>query len=75
MPWARNERSAVAGAKTTSYAENVVALAYAQERGADEALFLDTRGNVCEGTGTNVFWVHDGRHRHARAVDRAAWPG
>ena len=61
VPWARNERSAVAGAKTTSYAENVVALAYAHERGADEALFLDTRGNVCEGTGTNVFWVRDGR--------------
>jgi branched-chain amino acid aminotransferase len=61
VPWVRNERSAVAGAKTTSYAENVVALAYAHERGADEALFLDTRGNVCEGTGTNVFWVRDGR--------------
>jgi branched-chain amino acid aminotransferase len=61
VPWARNERSAVAGAKTTSYAENVVALAYARDRGADEALFLDTRGNVSEGTGTNVFWVRDGR--------------
>ena len=29
-PWTRNERSAVAGLKTTSYAENVVALAYAR---------------------------------------------
>jgi branched-chain amino acid aminotransferase len=61
VPWVRNERSAVAGAKTTSYAENVVALAWARERGADEALFLDTRGHVCEGTGSNVFWVRDGR--------------
>jgi branched-chain amino acid aminotransferase len=61
VPWARNERSAVTGAKTTSYAENVVALAFAHQRGAEEALFLDTRGNVCEGTGTNVFWVQDGR--------------
>ncbi len=61
VPWVRNERSAVAGAKTTSYAENVVALAWAHQRGADEALFADTRGNVCEGTGTNVFWVEEGR--------------
>jgi branched-chain amino acid aminotransferase len=61
VPWARNERSAIAGAKTTSYAENVVALAHARASGADEALFLDTRGNLCEGTGSNVFFVLDGR--------------
>jgi branched-chain amino acid aminotransferase len=60
VPWTRNERSAVAGLKTTSYAENVVALAYAHERDASEALFLNTRGEVCEGTGSNVFAVIDG---------------
>ena len=32
VPWPRNERGALAGLKTTSYAENVVALAYARER-------------------------------------------
>jgi len=55
VPWVRNERSAVAGLKTTSYAENVVALAYAAERGADEALLANTVGDLCEGTGSNVF--------------------
>ena len=59
VPWPRNERSAVSGAKTTSYAENVVALAYAKEHEAEEALFLDTRGHLCEGTGSNVFVVVD----------------
>lgn len=59
-PWVRNERSAVAGLKTTSYAENVVALAYARERGADEAVLGNTRGALCEGTGSNVFVVLDG---------------
>ena len=54
VPWVRNERSAVAGLKTTSYADNVVALAYAAERGADEALFANTVGDLCEGTGSNV---------------------
>ncbi|WP_454044028.1 aminotransferase class IV [Cellulosimicrobium sp. Marseille-Q8652] len=54
-PWTRNERSAVVGLKTTSYAENVVALADAVARGGDEALLANTRGDLCEGTGANVF--------------------
>ncbi|QAY71204.1 aminotransferase class IV [Xylanimonas protaetiae] len=54
-PWTRNERSAVVGLKTTSYAENVVALADAVARGGDEALLANTRGELCEGTGSNVF--------------------
>ena len=61
VPWARNERSAVAGLKTTSYAENVVALAHARAAGAAEALFADTSGRLSEGTGSNVFVVRDGR--------------
>ncbi|MEV5677534.1 MULTISPECIES: aminotransferase class IV [unclassified Streptomyces] len=61
VPWTRNERSAVAGLKTTSYAENVVALARAREHGASEALFANTAGRLCEGTGSNVFVVLDGQ--------------
>ncbi len=61
VPWVRNERSAVAGLKTTSYAENVVALARATAQGASEALFANTAGQLCEGTGSNVFVVRDGR--------------
>jgi len=60
VPWPRNERGATAGLKTISYADNVVALAYAQERGAGEAIFANTRGELCEATGSNVFIVHDG---------------
>jgi branched-chain amino acid aminotransferase len=61
VPWPRNERSAVAGAKTTSFAENVVALAEAHKVGAGEALMPNTAGELCEGTGTNVFVVLEGR--------------
>ena len=60
VPWVRNERSAVAGLKTTSYAENVRALAYAKERGGSEAIFANTVGHLCEGTGSNIFCVYDG---------------
>ena len=63
VPWPRNERGAVAGLKTTSYAENVVALAYAAERGAEEAVFGNLAGHLCEGTGSNVFYVVDGELR------------
>ena len=60
VPWPRNEQGAMAGLKTTSYAENVVALAYAAKRGATEAVFANLAGNLCEGTGSNVFYVVDG---------------
>lgn len=61
VPWTRNERSAVAGLKTTSYAENVVALAHAHRHGASEALLANTAGQLCEGTGSNVFVVLGGK--------------
>lgn len=60
VPWVRNERSSVAGLKTTSYAENVVAVAEAYRRGADEAVLANTVGDLCEGTASNVFVERDG---------------
>src|SRR5437588_1715644 len=60
-PWPRNERSALAGLKTVSYAENVIALRFARERGAEEAIFANLAGRLCEGTGTNVFVGVGGR--------------
>jgi branched-chain amino acid aminotransferase len=63
VPWPRNERGALAGLKTTSYAENVMALQRAHEQGAAEAVFANLAGNLCEGTGTNVFYVVEGQLR------------
>ncbi|MCZ7534794.1 MAG: aminotransferase class IV [Acidimicrobiia bacterium] len=60
VPWSRNEGGAVAGLKTISYAENVRALAYAEERGAGEAIFPNTRGVLCEATGSNLFVARGG---------------
>lgn len=61
VPWPRNERGALSGYKTTSYGENVKALHFAKQKGANEALFLNLQGNVCEGTGTNVAWITKGK--------------
>ena len=60
-PWRRNEYGATTGLKTISYADNVIAHRYAHSAGADEAVFANTRGQLCEGTGTNVVMAFDGR--------------
>lgn len=60
-PWSRNESGALAGVKSTSYGENVRALAHARALGCGEALVANTRGELCEGTGSNVFVVVEGR--------------
>jgi branched-chain amino acid aminotransferase len=57
VPWTRNENSPLAGLKTTSYAENVYALAAAKRHGFSEAVFCDTSGRLCEGTGSNIFLI------------------
>jgi branched-chain amino acid aminotransferase len=61
VPWPRNERGAMVGIKTTSYAENVRALAFARERGCTEAIFPTTTDHLSEGTGSNVFVAIGGR--------------
>ena len=60
-PWRRNEYGPTTGLKTISYADNVIAHRYAHAQGADEAVFANTRGQLCEGTGTNVVLAVDGR--------------
>jgi branched-chain amino acid aminotransferase len=63
VDWPRNERGVLAGVKTTSYAENVVALAEAARHGASEAIFANLAGHLCEGTGSNVGYVVGGEVR------------
>ena len=74
VPFVRNERGGMAGVKTTSYAENVLALDMARERGASEAIFADTRGRVSEGTGSNIFWS-DGERLHTPPLDTGCLAG
>jgi len=60
VPWPRNERGALAGLKTTSYAENAKMVEHALARNASEAVMPNTLGQLCEGTGSNIFYVQDG---------------
>jgi branched-chain amino acid aminotransferase len=74
VPWARNDKGALRGVKSTSYAENVRALARARQEGAQEALMPDTQGRLSEGTGSNVIVVKDGR-AITPTLDTGALPG
>lgn len=56
----RNDRSPAARVKSLSYLDNVLARAEARAAGADEALMLNTAGEVACCAAANVFWVrHD----------------
>ena len=51
----------LAAFKSTSKVLNVLARAEAEAGGADEALILNTNGEVVETAGGNIFWVSDGQ--------------
>ena len=50
-------------AKTLSYVEQMLALDFARERGADEALLHDPEGAIHEGATSNIFALVDGEWR------------
>jgi len=47
--------------KTLNYLANLLAKTEARERGADEAILLNTRGEVAEAASSNLFLVREGR--------------
>ncbi|KKL98408.1 hypothetical protein LCGC14_1824720 [marine sediment metagenome] len=57
----RNETSFLSGVKSLNSLDNVLAREDARRQGADEAILLNTRGFVAEGSASNVFLVLDGR--------------
>jgi branched-chain amino acid aminotransferase len=60
-PWPHDEHNPLAGVKTTSRADTVLAMVYARQHDADEALFFNQAGNLCEATTANVFVVRRGK--------------
>jgi branched-chain amino acid aminotransferase len=61
LPIRKIARSPLGVIKTTSYAENVLGRRLAKQAGADEGIFLNTEGDLCEGTASNIFLVKFGK--------------
>ncbi len=57
----RNEHSLLSNLKTLNYLDNLLARAAAQRAGADEAILLNTSGQLAEAAASNLFIVADGR--------------
>lgn len=57
----RNEASPAARLKTLSYLDNVLARREAQAAGAEEALMLNTRGELACAAAANLFWISEDR--------------
>jgi branched-subunit amino acid aminotransferase/4-amino-4-deoxychorismate lyase len=56
----RNEGSPLSQIKCGNYGENILALAEATERGANEAIMLNNKGFVACATSANIFMIQDG---------------
>ena len=55
----RNDRSPASRLKTLAYLDNVLARAEARAAGGDEALMLNTEGEVACAAAANIFWIRD----------------
>lgn len=55
----RNESSPLCRIKSMNYLDNLLALREARSRGADECLFLNSRGRITEGATSNLFCLLD----------------
>ena len=56
----RNEYSPSVQIKNTNYLDNLLGKKEAEEQGAREGIWLNSRGFLAEGTMSNLFWVKDG---------------
>lgn len=60
VPWTLSDFSPLTGIKSTSYAANILGMQWAQAQGFSEGLFVNARGEIVEGTASNIFLVLDG---------------
>ncbi len=61
LPQARHAESPLAGAKITSWAQNLTWYEEAHERGFDEVILLNERGEISECTSANIFVIEENR--------------
>ena len=70
----RNETSPFVYHKTMNYGDCILEKRRSVKAGMDERIFLNTKGQICEGTVSNIFFVRDGRI-YTPAIDSGLLPG
>lgn len=70
----RNETSPFVYHKTMNYGDCILEKRRSGKAGMDERIFLNTKGQICEGTVSNIFFVRDGRI-YTPAIDSGLLPG
>jgi branched-chain amino acid aminotransferase len=56
----QNSQSPISRLKTSNYLNNILARKEAKEKDADEAILLNDKGFLCEGSASNIFLVSKG---------------
>ncbi|MEW6222357.1 MAG: aminotransferase class IV [Candidatus Hadarchaeota archaeon] len=70
----RFSQSRLLSIKSLNYLENMLARREAKSAGCDEAIFLNEKGEVAEGSFTNIFWVK-GRTLYTPSLECGLLPG
>lgn len=70
----RNEQSPASRIKSLCYLDGIFAFEEAHEQGADEALLLNTAGNIAEGSISNIFFIK-GDKLYTPKIEDGALPG
>jgi branched-chain amino acid aminotransferase len=73
-PHGRHAQSEFAGVKVMSWGQNLTWYEEAHQRGFDEMLLLNERGEVCEGTSANIF-ATSGREVWTPPLNSGCLPG
>ena len=73
-PCIHPSQSFLSGMKSASYANNLLALHHARQRGFDDAVFLNEKNLICETATSNMFAVVDGKI-HYPPDDTGCLPG
>lgn len=70
----KNEKSLLTGHKTLNYLENILEKTTALKEGYDDALFLNSRGNITETTVANIFFINKNKI-YTPSLDSGILPG
>lgn len=70
----RNEYSPLTQIKSTNYLENLLAKETAKRHGADEGMWCNTQGFLCEGSMSNLFFIKEGA-LYTPSLDSGCLPG